>query len=344
MRYGIWTPLPNTVQPEPALDAGTEQLLTHGRAGEPDLALKFCIDTLQRAEELGFDLTLIAQRWLGPDPDCFMLAAALSQHLKRMTIMPALHPGVLAPQVAAKMLATLDRLCEGRMAVNIVSGWWRDELNMFSNGAYIDDEDARFRHCDEFIQVLKGMFDHPSFSLKGEFFDVKDAKLINRPAQRPHPPLYAASRHEQGKEVIARECDVWFVPVNPGIDSYEENFSAIAREVEDMRKRARSYGREIGFGISCHVLSAPTDAEAHARARTLEEFGKTSRLALISAKALGAGLLGSPERIARRLRRYDDIGVSTLMLHFNPMLDGLEQFAREIMPLVGPDVSRVAAQ
>jgi FMNH2-dependent dimethyl sulfone monooxygenase len=134
------------------------------------------------------------------------------------------------------------------------------------------------------------------------------------------------------------------VPVNPGIDSYEENFSAIAREVEDMRKRARSYGREIGFGISCHVLSAPTDAEAHARARTLEEFGKTSRLALISAKALGAGLLGSPERIARRLRRYDDIGVSTLMLHFNPMLDGLEQFAREIMPLVGPDVSRVAAQ
>ncbi len=343
MRYGIWTPLPNTVQPEPTLDAGSRQLSTHGRAGEPDLALKFCIDTLQRAEELGFDLTLIAQRWLGPDPDCFILAAALAARLKRMHIMPALHPGVLAPQVAAKMLATLDRVCEGRMAVNIVSGWWRDELNMFSNGAYIDDEEARFRHCDEFVRILKGMFEHSSFSLKGEFFDVKDARLINRPAQRPHPPLYAASRHEQGKETIARECDVWFVPIDPGIDRYEENFASIARQVDEMRRRAARYNREIGFGISCHVMCAPTNEEAHARALTLEEFGKTSRLALIAAKALGAGLLGSPERIARRLQRYDSIGVSTLMLHFHPMIEGLELFAREVMPLVGAPSSSVAA-
>ena len=65
MRYGIWTPLPNTVQPEPALDAGAAQLSTHGRAGEADLSLEFARDVLQRAEDHGFDLSLIAQRWLG---------------------------------------------------------------------------------------------------------------------------------------------------------------------------------------------------------------------------------------------------------------------------------------
>src|SRR5262245_54393785 len=127
MRYGIWTPLPNTVQPEPALDAATAQLSTHGRAGEPDLSLEFALETIKRAEDLGFDLTLIAQRWLGNDPDCFMLGAALATRTTRMHIMPALHPGVIPPQVAAKMLATLDRLAGGRSAVNIVSGWWRDE-------------------------------------------------------------------------------------------------------------------------------------------------------------------------------------------------------------------------
>ena len=110
-----------------------------------------------------------------------------------------------------------------------------------------------------------------------------------------------------------------------------------------MRRRAARYNREIGFGISCHVMCAPTNAEAHARALALEEYGKMSRLALISAKALGAGLLGTPERIARRLQRYDSIGVSTLMLHFHPMIEGLELFAREIMPLVGAPNSSAAA-
>jgi len=344
MRYGIWTPLPNTVQHEPALDGATEQLSTHGRPGEPDLQLEFAAATLRRAEALGFDLTLIAQRWLGPDPDCFMLAAALATQLKTMHIMPALHPGVISPQVAAKMLASLDRLCGGRFAVNIVSGWWRHEFNMFSNNAYIDDEDARFRRTDEYIRVLKGMLESPSFTMKGEFYDVEDAQLLNRPAQCPHPPIYAASRHEHGKEIVARECDVWFVPVNPGIDAYEENFASIAREVDDMRRRARRHNRELDFGISCHVLCAPTDAQAHERARTLEEFGKQSRLALIAAKALGAGLLGSPERIAKRLKRYDDIGVSTLMLHFHPMGEGLETFAREVMPLVGAPRAMAAAE
>ena len=344
MRYGIWTPLPHTVQPEPALDAGAAQLSTHGRASEPDLSLKFAADVLRRAEDHGFDLTLIAQRWLGNDPDCVILGTALATMTERMHIMPALHPGIIAPQVAAKMMSTLDRISGGRSAVNIVTGWWRDEFNQFSNGAWLDDEDARFRRIDEYIQVLKGMWANETFSFKGEFYQVDGVQLQNRPAQRPHPPIYAASRHEQGKEIIARECDVWFVPVRPGIDQYEENFAAIAREVDDMRRRAARYNRELAFGISCHVMCAATNEEAHRRAQALEEYGKQSRLALISAKALGAGLLGSPERIAQRLKRYDDIGVSTLMIHFHPMIEGLDLFAREVMPLARAGRAQAAAE
>ncbi len=344
MRYGVWTPLPHTVQPEPALDAGAEQLATHGRAGEPDLSLKFAGDVLRRAEGYGFDLSLIAQRWLGTDPDSVILGTALAAVTERMHIMPAIHPGIIAPQVAAKMLSTFDRVSGGRCAVNIVTGWWRDEFNMFSNGGWLDDEDARFRRIDEYIQVLKGMWSNETFSMQGEFYQLDKAQLLNRPAQRPYPTLYAASRHDQGKEIIARECDVWFVPVQPGIDRYEENFAAIAREVDDMRTRAARYHREIGFGISCHVMCAPTNEAAHAKAQALEAYGKESRLALIAAKALGAGLLGSPDRIAQRLKRYDEIGVSTTMIHFHPMMDGLDTFAREVMPLMGTPRAKAAAE
>ncbi len=332
MRYGIWAPLPHTVQPEPALDAATEQLSTHGRTGEADLSFKLVLDTLKRSEALGFDLTLIAQRWLGPDPDCFMLAAALAPHLSTMHIMPALHPGVIPPQAAAKMLATLDRLCGGRFAVNIVSGWWRDEFNMYSNNGYIDDEAARFRRTDEYIRVIKGMWENASFSLAGEFYQLENAALVNRPAQQPRPAIYAASRNEHGKEIVARECDVWFVPIPPGLGDFEKSYASIAREVEAMRSRAALYDRKLEFAISCHVICAPTNEAAMEKAYALEEYGKRSRLALISAKALGAGLIGSPDRIARRLELYDEIGVSTAMMHFHPMIEGLEVFAREVMP------------
>src|SRR5262245_22867832 len=175
MRYGIWTPLPHTVQPEPALDAGAAQLGTHGRAGEADLSLGFAVDVLRRAESYGFDLTLIAQRWLGNDPDCVLFGTALATLTTRMHIMPAIHPGIMTPQVVAKLMATLDRISAGRCAVNIVTGWWRDEFNMFSNGAYLDDEDARFRRIDEYIQVLKGLWTSPSFSMKGEFYQLENA-------------------------------------------------------------------------------------------------------------------------------------------------------------------------
>jgi FMNH2-dependent dimethyl sulfone monooxygenase len=344
MRYGVWTPLPNTVQPEPTLVAATEQLTTHGRAGERDLSFAFALATLKRAEELGFDLTLIAQRWLGPDPDCFMLAAALATHTSTMHIMPALHPGVITPQVAAKMLATLDRISGGRSAVNIVSGWWRDEFNIFSNNAYIDDEDARFRRTDEYVSVLKLMMEQPSVTFEGEFYQLREAALPNRPAQTPRPLIYAASRNARGREIVARECDVWFVPVPPGLGDFEANFASIARDVDDMRSRAARHGRELGFGISCHVLCAPTDEKALAKAQVLEELGNKSRLALISAKALGAGLLGSPGTIARRIERYDRIGVSTAMMHFHPMIEGMELFAREVMPLVGRTPRNAAAE
>lgn len=344
MRYGIWTPQFHCVQPEPRLEAGIAQISTHGRAGETDLTLEFAADTLCRAEQLGFDLTLIAQRWIGPNPDSVILGTALATMTRRMHIMPAIHPGIMPPLPTAKMLATLDRISGGRLAVNIVTGWFKEEFDTYGGGSWLPDDADRFRRVEEYITVLKGMWTEPTFSFDGAHYQITGAQLPSRPAQRPHPPLYAASRSDGGKEIVARHCDVWFVPVAAGIDSYEANFETIAREVEDVRRRAARHGREPGFAISCHVLTAPTDAEAYERAQALEAYGKESRFGLIAAKALGAGLYGSPERIARRLRRYEDIGVTTLMLHFHPMIEGLETFAREVMPLMGQPMPLAAAQ
>jgi FMNH2-dependent dimethyl sulfone monooxygenase len=104
--------------------------------------------------------------------------------------------------------------------------------------------------------------------------------------------------------------------------------------IADMNARAARYGRRIGYGMSCHIICADTTAEAHALADQLEEHGKTSRVAFIAAKALGPGLVGTPETIAERIRRYEAAGVGTIMLHFHPMMEGMERFARNVMPLL----------
>ena len=66
--------------------------------------------------------------------------------------MPAVHPGIVTPQVVAKMGASLDRISGGRFAINIVNGWFQQEFELFSNGAWIDASDARYRRMDEFVR------------------------------------------------------------------------------------------------------------------------------------------------------------------------------------------------
>ena len=342
MKLGIWTPLPHTIPAEPTLDAAIADLRTQGQGAPTDRSLQFAIDVVTRGEALGAATTLIAERFLGPDLEAWMLSAALATHTKSIELMVAVHPGIVAPQVVAKMGASLDRISGGRFAVNIVNGWFQEEFNLFSNGAWLGAEDRRYRRMDEFIRVMKGLWTKDSFSFDGEFYKFDAAPLPIKTLRTPYPTIYAASRTGLGPDIIARECDVWFVPYEPSHRLYDDNFRGIEQGVREMQARARSYGRSIGYGISAHAICEPTLARAEARADALEEYGKKDAISKVAAKALGAGLVGTPKRIAERIRRYQDIGVETFMLHYHPMLEGLETFAAEVMPLLSAPRSAAA--
>ena len=66
--------------------------------------------------------------------------------------------------------------------------------------------------------------------------------------------------------------------------------------------------------------------------RTSKLYGKRDRIASTAARALGAGLVGTPELVAERMRRYEEIGVELFLMHFHPMLEGLDNFAAKVMP------------
>jgi FMNH2-dependent dimethyl sulfone monooxygenase len=271
------------------------------------------------------------------------MSSALAMKTTDIELMVAVHPGIVAPQVVAKMGATLDRISGGRFAINIVNGWWQDEFNLFANGGWLGDMDRRYRRMDEYIRVMKGLWTEDSFSLDGEFYKVEGGRLPIKTVRKPYPTIYAASRTGIGKEVVARECDVWFVPYEPSHRLYEDNVRGLEREVRAMAERSRSYGREIRYGISAHVICEATRDVAEAKADALEEYGKKDPISAVAAKALGAGLVGTPREIAARLRRYEEIGIDTFMLHYHPMMEGLETFAAEVIPLL-PSIARKAGE
>jgi dimethylsulfone monooxygenase len=334
VKFGVWTPLPHILRPEPRMDEAIRESGSYGIANGPDKAFRFAADMLRRAEELGFETTLIAERWLGTDHPAWILTSALATLTSKLELMVAVHPGIIAPQVVAKFAASLDRISGGRAALNIVNGWWKEEFETFGSGALTPEEDARYRRMGEFLRVIHGMWKEDKFEFHGEFYKVDRQTSPLKPIQVPNPPIYAASRNNAGKETIARYGDNWFADYAADYRVWEQNVENAAIAIADMKARAARYGRKLNFSMSCHVICSHSNDDAIEQANQLEAHGKTSRLAWVASKALGTGFVGTPESIAHRIHRFEAAGVQTMMLQFHPMMEGMETFAREIMPLL----------
>jgi dimethylsulfone monooxygenase len=331
MKLGIWTPLPHAIPPEPRLVAAIRQAEAPAAPPYADEAFAFAREVVCRGDALGFDVTLIAERLLGPDLEAWMLSAALAVATSRIAIMTAVHPGLLAPQFVAKMGASLDRISGGRFHLNLVPGWYEDEYRMFG-GAWTDDPAIRYSRLGEFLQVVKGLWTKPRFSFAGQHYQLDGATVQPKPVQQPYPPIYAASRSEEGMEVIAREADWWFLPHGAGYRDFPASLALIAAAREGMVARAARYGRTLRYGMSVHVICRGTEEEALAAAARLEAHGQTDRIARIAALALGAGLVGTYATVAERMLAYHAAGVDLFLMHFSPMLAEMERFAAEVLP------------
>ena len=316
------------------MDAAIKESGTRGLADGPDKAFRFAADMLTRGEELGFETTLLAERWLGTDHPAWLLASAMAPLTDRMELMVAVHPGIVAPQIVAKFAASLDRISGGRAALNIVNGWYKEEFETFGAGDLLLNEDARYRRMDEFLRVIHGMWNEDAFDFHGEFYRVDRQSSRLKPVQMPNPPIYAGTRNETGKDTIARLGDNWFVDYELDYRKWEKNIEQAAVLIADMTARAARHSRKLNFSMSCRVICESSNDAAIEKANALEEHGKTDRIAFIAARALGVGLIGTPYTIVDRIRRYEAAGVQTMMLQFHPMIEGMETFAREILPLL----------
>lgn len=328
MKLGIWTPAPLSMRPDSIAQPAIDGLTRHG--GGVDKNFLYAVDVLQRAEELGFDITLIAQRFLGPDLDSWMFASALAAKTKSIELMAAVHPGIMDPCIIAKHAVSIDRISGGRFCLNVVNGRRPQEFAVF--GKWLDHDEARYRRMHEFIKVLKGMWTSDDFTFNGEYYSVEHGTVPTKSVRTPHVPIYAASRMDGGMSVIAAECETWFVNYDKDFRKYEESLKTIEHEVNLMRQRAAEHGRALNYGINACVLIGETDADAYAQAEDyLAHLARDPSIGSASG-ALGANVIGSPKTVIERMKRYQSLGVNLFMLQFYPMRQGLDVFARDVLP------------
>jgi FMNH2-dependent dimethyl sulfone monooxygenase len=184
----------------------------------------------------------------------------------------------------------------------------------------------------EFIKVMKGMWTSDDFSFQGEYYSVEHASVPTKSVRAPHVPVFAASRVDEGMNVIAQECDTWFVNYDKNYRLYAESLKRIETEIGLMEQRCAALGRKMHYGINACVLIAETDAEAVAVAEDyLAQLARDPSITSASG-GIGANIIGSRKTVIERIRRYQSLGVDLFMMQFYPMRQGLEVFAREILP------------
>ena len=174
-------------------------------------------------------------------------------------VLLALRPGYMTPNLAARQSAALDRISNGRLLLNIVTGGQPKEL---AGDGILLGHDERYAATDEFLHIWRGLLADGKIDFGGKHLTARDAKLgFFGSLQKPYPPLYFGGSSEAAHELAAEQMDVYL--------TWGEPPAAVKEKLDDIRARAAKHGRTLKFGIRLHVIVRETDEEAWAAADRL---------------------------------------------------------------------------
>ncbi|MDP2358048.1 MAG: LLM class flavin-dependent oxidoreductase [Beijerinckiaceae bacterium] len=334
MLFGLYAPVPHVTVGSPEIAASVAGAGLQLPQGAIDPAFEHARSILLEAENVGFDIILFAERHLGADMEAWVLASAISSLTTRIRSMVAVHPGLWHPTLIAKMASTLDRLCRGRMAINLVTGWNVEEHEMFGGDTMLGD-DGRYVRAEEFVQVLHGMWTQEKFSFDGRFFQVSNAQLLLKPATSRPPEIFTASRSPRGLDMVATVGDWWFLDYDKSAETTEQVMESLAKSIEDMRVRMGTRGRHVRFAFNPFICLGPSRETAMERAvRLVTPDGSDSdvrKLVERIAPATRAGCVGTPEQVLRQIDRFREIGVELLLFKFPPVVDDVRAVGEHII-------------
>lgn len=324
---------------------------------------QFIVRSAQAHEEAGFDRLLVGH-W-SDQPDGFLVTALAGLSTSRINFLLAHRPGFVAPTLAARKLASLDHLLDGRLALHVISGG--SDTEQRKDGDWLD-HDQRYSRTDEFLRVIKQVWNSAEpFDHEGEHYHAEKAFSAIKP-QQPKLPIYFGGSSPAAVKVAGEHADVYAL--------WGESLEQTRETIEKVRTEAARHGREVKFSVSFRPIVAATEEAAWAKAddilqrarERLERSGAVlpskpesvgaqrlretvakgdrvdKRLWTGIAKVVGGAhnstaLVGTPEQVADAFLDYYDLGVTTFLIRgFDPVEDAIE-YGRELLPLTRAKVA-----
>ena len=320
----------------------------------------------QAIDDLGFEGALLPTG--RSCEDAWIVGAALIPLTTRMRFLVAVRPGLMSPTLAARMVATLDRISNGRVLVNVVTGGDPDELA--GDGVHLK-HDERYELTDEFLTIFRRIYAGEVVDQKGRYLEVHGAKLLLPGIQLPYPELYFGGSSPAAQQVAAQHIDTYL--------TWGEPLAHVREKINAVRAIAQKTGRKLRYGLRVHIIVRETEDEAWSAANELiryvtdesiaaaaKSFGRFdstgqqrmwdlhrgSRDGLEISPNLWAGvglvrggcgtaLVGDPVTVAQRLKEYGELGIDTFILSGYPHLEEAYRVRELLFPLLVPEKSKV---
>ncbi|MCU1785260.1 LLM class flavin-dependent oxidoreductase [Pseudomonas sp. 13B_2.1_Bac1] len=287
---------------------------------------------LEEADGLDSALVTVASAW----PDPWLVAGYALSSTSTLRITVAHRPGVTQPTVAARSLATLDRLSQGRTAVHVVIG--SSDADVRRDGDFADKE-QRYRRAFEYLEIFtRALESCEPFDYAGEFYRLEDAGSGFLPVQQPRPPLSIGGSSEHAQRLAARFADIYAGT----FDSLEntqrlkaklqaladgrtlklwKHFQVILGDTEQAAQDTARQWRETALGLllarpAAELSASPQMARDHER-QLLTQTRPAQRQEWAQAvvqRAFDGVWVGTADKVAAEILAYHQAGIDIVQL------------------------------
>lgn len=322
-----------------------------------DWSYDYNVRLAQTAEQAGFDYALTQIRFTAGynaenQHESVSFSHGILAKTERLKVIAAILPGPWKPALAAKQLATIDHLSNGRIAINVVSGWFRGEFDAI--GEEWPEHDERYARSEEFIRSLKGVWTQNNFNFEGKYYQFKDYTLSPKPLQKPHIEIFQGGSSRAARDMASRVSDWYFTNGN----TPEE----LKKQIDDIREKAKANHHSVKIGVNAFVIARDSEEEAQAvlqeiiakaNVQAVKSFVEATREAGAASQegegnwaqstfedlvqyndGFRTNLIGTPQQIAERIVELKKVGVDLILSGFLHFIEEVEYFGQKVLPLV----------